>query len=134
MRETQRSDTATPTGHDPRAGDSPRWLADEDVLRQECRHKHVRDVDERADLQVYGYATDGVALLPGEASLGEVLNHVEQRIARGQGGILRAVLAILRYRDAGSRVKPARGRELRRQIVVLAGEPQVPTALPCRLA
>src|SRR6266536_1515986 len=61
----------------------------EDVLRQERRDQKTRDVDELADLEVDGDAADGVRLLAIPAPLTEVIDHVEQGVARGDSGVLR---------------------------------------------
>ena len=64
---------------------------------EECRHQHVGNVDELADLEVDGDAADRVGLLPCPASFREVLDHVEERVAGGEGRVLGVVLAVLGF-------------------------------------
>jgi hypothetical protein len=57
-------------------------LIDEDVLRQEGGHEHVWHVDQLADLELNGDAANGAALLSSPATLFQVVDHVEQAVAR----------------------------------------------------
>src|SRR5918994_1805960 len=109
-------------------------LADEDVLRQERRHQHVRDVDKLADLEVDRDAAECIALLAGPPTLDEVVDHVEQCVAGSERRVLGAVLALLGHRYPGGRVEPARCCVLGWQVVVLPAESQVADALFGRLA
>ncbi len=78
------------------------------------------------DLEVDGHAADGVGLLAGPAAVVlQVVDHVEQGVAGGQGEVLGAVLAVAGDRQAGGGEEPAGGGELGRQVVVVAGELEV---------
>src|SRR5712664_2012695 len=66
-------------------------LAGEDVFGQERGHEHVGDVDELADLEVDGDAAEGVGLLPCPPSLGQVVDHVEERVAGRERDVLGVV-------------------------------------------
>src|SRR5258708_7133560 len=100
----------------------------EDVFGQEGGHEHVGHVDELADLEVDGDAADGVGLLGRPAPLGQVVDHVEQRVAGGEGDVLGVVDAVFGDRDTGGGVEAAGGGELGRQVVVLPGEAGVADA------
>src|ERR1700738_1645388 len=69
----------------------PRQLTGEDVFGQERGHQHVEDVDELADLEVDGDAAEGVGLLPCPRALGQVVDHVEERVAGRERDVLRLV-------------------------------------------
>src|SRR4029450_9132963 len=73
-----------------------------------------------------GHAADGVGLLAVPAAVVlEVVDHVEQGVAGGQGEVLGAALAVAGDRQAGGGEEPARGGVLGRQVVVVAGELEV---------
>src|SRR4029450_10077375 len=98
----------------------------EDVQGQERRDHERRHVDHFADLEVHGHAADGVGLLAGPAAVVlEVVDHVQQGVAGGQGEVLGAALAVAGDRQAGGGEEPARGGVLGGQVVVVAGELEV---------
>src|SRR5215472_15661999 len=109
-------------------------LAGEDGLGQERGDEHVGRVDHLADLEVDRDAADRVSLLPRPPPLGEVVDHVEQRVAGREGDVLGVVDAVPGDRDPRGGVEPARRGVLRRQVVLVPGEPEVADVLLRRLA
>src|SRR5581483_1579423 len=108
--------------------------ADEDVFREERGYQHVRGVHHLADLQVHRHAADGVGLLPRPAAFSQMVDLVQQRVAGGEGQVLGVVNPVPGNGDAGGGEETARGGELRRQVVVLPGEPEVTDVPGRRLA
>src|SRR5215472_2248360 len=109
-------------------------LAGEDGLGQERGDEHVGRVDHLADLEVNRDAADRVGLLPRPPPLGEMVDHVEQRVAGGERDVLGVVDAVPGDRDPRGGVEPARRGVLRRQVVLVPGEPEVADVLLRRLA
>src|SRR4051794_16755714 len=64
---------------------------DEDVERQQRRDQEVGHVDDLAHAEVDRAAAQRVSLLRVEPARAQVLDHVEQRVARGQRGVLALV-------------------------------------------
>src|SRR5215213_8596739 len=108
--------------------------SDEHVERQQRADQEVRHVDGLADAQVDCAAAQRVGLLGVKAARLEVVDHVQQGVAGGEGEVLARVLAVLVHADAGGRVKAARRGELRRGEPVVAEELQVADAAPLGLA
>src|SRR6266496_1992403 len=67
----------------------------EDVLREQSGHHVVRYIDYVADPQIDGHAADDVGLLPGEASLLEQRDHVEEGAPAGRVEVLALIDALL---------------------------------------
>src|SRR6516165_6513643 len=109
-------------------------LANEDVFGQERGDEHVGNVDELTDLEVDGDAADGVGLLPCPPALGQVVDHVEQRVAGRERDVLRLIDAVSRHGDASDGIEAARCGKLGRQVVVLPRKPGVADPLLSSLA
>src|SRR4051794_24271830 len=114
--------------------EAARRNSDEHVQRQQRADQEVGHVDGLADAQVDGAAAQRVGLLGVQAPRLQVVDHVQQRVAGGEGEVLARVLAVLVDADAGGRVEAARRGHLRRGEPVVAEELQVADAAPLRLA
>ena len=73
----------------------------EDVEREDRRHHQVGDVDGLADPEVNRDTAECVGLLGVVAAGSEVVDHVQERIPRGERQVLALVVAVPGDADAG---------------------------------